>query len=761
MKNKVSKLGALLISLILVAGCNNVPSGSSISISSNDSLNSELSSSSSSDSLSSELVSSEKLNSESSSSSNSGKGEQETINDYLLSDLKDNFTYSKGTYVSKTKNSAKVFSTPLSTGEFSTKLNYQNNSGEHYLVFNHSKIDNSYDAFGVNNQNKLQLVHFDGREILVNKTFDNVINNEVDLKVKIYETEDVVELFLNNDKIYSSNLNVLSDRYLGIYTSSDNTKFSNINMDTNPFKELNNYEDYTTTYGSSIIKNNGIQMTGNYNLVVPNNVSLMNGSFEVTINVQDAGKNAVGVVFRMDDQGKSTYFKNHVPCYFLHFGITGSLTLVKQIEPGVQESLKYYVTPFFQKDMDHKLKVILDDGMIHVLLDGQYCFGYEDTEYLTGEKIGFCNFDGNGFYKDLKVVSTDKLLKKEIDNFEVVSGDFTSINELTYSTKVSSMMVSKEKIPTDGTLETKIGTINQHGHGLVFRLTKPNVSKYYQNESGLSYYFIENCGDQYYRLGRVENGRITYSKKSYVATSIGHGGNVKVVMNGGTIYVYFTDRLVIKYEDQNPLMGEYYGYRAANEYGLFQGDIAYSESIETDKADYLIFGHSYTNLWLSYKKDFKELGDSVLDVGIGGARTLHYVTTAPEMAAYQPKWGIYWNGINDINADISISTMPTNIENTMLTIKETNPDFQCVIIGINRCTYQKSVERYEQIYEANLKYEELCNKYDWLHYLDVEYLYCNDEGIPQKSWFVDDLHPTLDAYAVVAELIVDVIQKNS
>ena len=206
----------------------------------------------------------------------------------------------------------------------------------------------------------------------------------------------------------------------------------------------------------------------------------------------------------------------------------------------------------------------------------------------------------------------------------------------------------------------------------------------------------------------------------------------------------------------------YYGYfYSSNEYGLFQGEIKYSETTSIDKAEYLIFGHSYTQLWLSYKKDFAELGDGVLDVGIGGARTSHYVTTAPEMALYNPKWGIYWNGINDINADVSVSTMPTNVEKTMTTIKEVNPDFQCVIIGVNRCTYAKSVERYEQIHQANELYKALCNKYDWLHFLDVEYLYCDDEGIPLRSWFVDDLHPTLDAYAKVSKLVVDVIKENS
>ena len=33
-------------------------------------------------------------------------------------------------------------------------------------------------------------------------------------------------------------------------------------------------------------------------------------------------------------------------------------------------------------------------------------------------------------------------------------------------------------------------------------------------------------------------------------------------------------------------MGEYYGYKCTNEYGLFQGDIEYSTSTAVDKTDY-------------------------------------------------------------------------------------------------------------------------------------------------------------------------------
>lgn len=746
MKRKiVSSIWVVAFAFSLLSGCSNNEFGSSF--------DSEMS-------LESSINSSVDFTSDLNSNQDSDSSIQND-NKYILSNVEDNFIYSKGVYESAKGTSAKLFTTPISTGVFSSSLTYEESSGEHYLVFNHNKDNDTYYAFGVNANNKLQLSYFNGESLETSKLFDENITTSLNLKIKMYDADNVVELLSDDVLLHSVNVNITDERYVGIYSSSKSTKFGDIIMDRNPFKDLNNHQSFVTTSGSAVFKDNGVQMTGKNNLIVHDDVSLINGSFEVTVNVQESGKNAVGIVFRLDPSNKTSYFKNQVPCYFLHFGITGSLTLAKHIGDGTTESLKYYVTPFFQAEEDHIIRVVLNNGMIHVLLDGNYCFGYNDSTPILGDKIGLCSFDGNGFYKNIKVVASDELLVTETPNLDVVSGNFETYNNLTISTESNSLLVSKNKVNVDGTLIAKIGTIDKHGHGLVFRLSRPNVNNFYQNEEGLSYYFVENVGDQYYRLGRLENGNITYSKKSYVATSIGHGGTVRVVMNGNNIYVYFTDRLVIKYYDENPLTGQYYGYRSTNKYGLFQDEIVYSESTSIDKAEYLIFGHSYTNLWLSYKKDFKELGDSIIDVGIGGARTLHYVTTAEEMATYNPKWGIYWNGINDINADISLSTMPTNIEQTMKTIKEINPDFQCVIIGVNRCTYAKSVERYEQIHQANLLYKELCDKYDWLHYLDVEYLYCNDEGIPQKSWFVDDLHPTLEAYAKVAELIVDVINENT
>lgn len=734
MKTKTMPIiGLLAISTSMLFGCTgNNSSSSSI----NNSNSSEFSS----------VISS---NTSNSSTSN---GNSDDINKYLLSDVENGFSYAKGEYLANNDLNSMVFTTPIETGVFSSEVTYTVSNAEHYMIFNYNKSAETYYAFGINNNN-LVLSTFDGSNLEVIEVFETNVSNTLELKIKFFEVDDVYELYFDDKLIFSNTIAIDEKNYLGIYSSAKSTKFSNIYMDTNPFRELDNYEKFTMTSGSSTIKEGGLQMTGKNNLAVHNDVSLVNGSFETTINVQDAEKNAVGIVFRLDDSNKTKYFKNQVPCYFLHFGITGSLTLVKHPGDGTVESLKYYVTPFFQKQDDHVLRVVLNEGMIHVLLDGTYCFGYEDLNPIMGDKIGYCSFNGNGLFKNLKVVATDDLLERKPTKYEVVQGEFTTYNDLTISTQGNSKLVSKEKIGTNGTLSVKIGTIDKHGHGLMFRLTK-------EGNSAKSFYFVENVGDQYYRLGKFENGNVTYSKKSYVATSIGHGGTVKVIMNNNDIYVYFTNRLVIKYTDPNPLMGEYYGYKCTYENGLFQGNIEYSESTEIDKADYLIFGHSYTNLWLSYKEDFKELGDSVLDVGIGGARTLHYVTTAPEMAAYNPKWGIYWNGINDVNADIALSTMPINIENTMKTIKEVNPDFQCVIIGINRCTYAKSVERYDQIHKANLLYKELCDKYDWLHFLDVEYLYCNEEGIPQKIWFVDDLHPTLAAYAKVAKLIVNVIKEN-
>ena len=66
--------------------------------------------------------------------------------------------------------------------------------------------------------------------------------------------------------------------------------------------------------------------------------------------------------------------------------------------------------------------------------------------------------------------------------------------------------------------------------------------------------------------------------------------------------------------------------------------------------------------------------------------------------------------------------------------------------------------RIAQITKVNQGLKELCDANDWLIYVEAETIFCDDQGVPIDSYFVDKLHPTVEGYRLVAPLVVDAIK---
>lgn len=104
----------------------------------------------------------------------------------------------------------------------------------------------------------------------------------------------------------------------------------------------------------------------------------------------------------------------------------------------------------------------------------------------------------------------------------------------------------------------------------------------------------------------------------------------------------------------------------------------------------MIFGHSYTEYWSTYKDDLPYFED-INDIGIGASTTAHWVNQyADEVIAYEPRYGIYWNGINDISQGVAPANIATNIIDLLVKVKESLPEFEVVLLGTNRCPFAKN-----------------------------------------------------------------------
>ena len=327
------------------------------------------------------------------------------------------------------------------------------------------------------------------------------------------------------------------------------------------------------------------------------------------------------------------------------------------------------------------------------------------------------------------------------------------------SNSIDSLIIKNEQAQDNGTIEAEVTMGNDYGTGLVFKLTKPNATNFYEDEEGLSYYWLDVKSSNRVIFGKFVSGEVTWTIEKYFPSFMSHGEKMRIVMKDNDIYAYCTNILMFKYHDDDVLTGKYYGFKSNTTGASIRGDITFTSSQSLDTSRYLIFGHSYTQLWHRFREDFADLGTNIMDIGVGGSQTKNWSEQyINEAICYNPEWGIYWNGINDIDADIAKDTILNNYKICLETIKASVSNFKCVVISTARCTHEKPMARIEQINEFNTALKAYCDTKDWLVYVEVERIFCDDEGNPIASWFVDNLHPTAAGYKLVAPLVVDAIQ---
>ena len=227
--------------------------------------------------------------------------------------------------------------------------------------------------------------------------------------------------------------------------------------------------------------------------------------------------------------------------------------------------------------------------------------------------------------------------------------------------------------------------------------------------------------------------------------------DVKIVLDGSDIYCYFGGRLSFYYHDDNPLQGEEFGVKAIGKNcTVLNFNVDSNHQKETN--EYLIFGHSYTEYWYTYKEDFPNYKD-INDIGIGASNTGHWANQySKEVIAYEPHYGIYWNGINDVTGGVDVNTTAGNVRKLLLEIKQSLPEFEVALVGVNRCPVAS--KKRDTIAQLNNLYKQIANENDFVHYVETEYMYCDSNGNELSKYFTDGLHPNHDGYKLASQAII-------
>ncbi len=149
----------------------------------------------------------------------------------------------------------------------------------------------------------------------------------------------------------------------------------------------------------------------------------------------------------------------------------------------------------------------------------------------------------------------------------------------------------------------------------------------------------------------------------------------------------------------------------------------------------LFIGSSSIRVWKDLPEDMKGL--QVINRGFGGSTAedaLHFVDRI--VIPYEPAKIVYYEGDNDIAS----GTRPEDfIKTTIQFIEKVHknlPQSEIYLISVKPSL--KRMDVWGKITEANKMLEELANKKDYVHYIDVRSLMLDDDGNLRNDIFLQD-----------------------
>ena len=680
------------------------------------------------------------------------------IGNEALESITNPFNFANEEYTASECRSLKIFDGYFNKGTYKVSLSRSGNTYDDHLIFAYNQNNHSYYSFGLNMMNKLQITYFDGQRLKLVKAFDTAVTTKASLAVAFDSETGAVDYYLNDEFIYANNISVEGNLKYGIYGGTKGCVFSEISLNDDDTYYDNVFTNYQTANGTITNSNGKFVVSATGSLNYHKSKTFTHGEISVVFNANNSSS-TLGLAFCIDNNGHTTFYReDDVTYYYLCITINGTLGLYR-VTNGAASLMKNMNTKEYYKDQDHVLKAIRDNNNnIHVFLDDTYYFSCVDRHPLKGDKFGISSTASSSVFHHMSIKTTFSSTNDLINDYDIVSGSFYKNGHLIVSNARNSLIIKKQQGSYNGTIETEVSLGKNYGTGVVFRLSKPESQTFYESEEGLSYYWLDIKNSSRIILGKVNNGSVTWQTEKYMPSFMAQGAKCKIVLNGNHIYAYYSNILIYHYVDNNPLTGLYYGFRSDSEGAAINGGITFSDSTDLEQHRYLIFGHSYTQLWHRHKEDFAELGNDITSIGLGGSQNGTWLRYIDEVSVYNPEWGIYWNGINDIDADVAIDTIISNCTSVLTGIKAKVPNFKCVVISAARCTHEKPMARLEQISEYNQRLKAFCDSKDWLVYVEVETIFCDSEGNPIDSYFVDKLHPTAAGYKLVAPLVVSAIK---
>lgn len=698
----------------------------------------------SSDNLSSSVISVSSSSSEDNSSNQNSSSS--IVEQQLFTNIKGEFDLTNDEITSNKSNSLLIFNKQMNDGTFSARMTHNDSFSDNGIVFNYQEKEEniSYYFLGINFMGELYISSINNEVSNVINKYDVEIEDEIRLSVYKDSKLNAYQIYVNNTYLDTIYADESSSNLFGCYAGGKETIYRDYVMIEN--QNLIDYEmeSYNISNGEFVESKTGFLSTQSNSIMVHNSKTFEYGEFSANVKLNGTASDN-GIIFGLNDGNLTSFWENRVSYYFLFVSLGGQFYLGK-VSTGRWTLLAIKTIKTYDSRATYNIKVKKDENRMYCYLDGDLYFSYHDNSPTNGSKLGLRSGTRNISYSDIKIVPTKAPVENETKHLELLNGSFAEFNETYISKEENSIALMKDTSLYNGTLTTRFVPGNSRQNGIIFRVKKGDSLDKHE------FYWLYFNPSTGVGFARYKDGVVTRELEKYLpaGSSYSNGYQVKIVMKDQDIYCYLDERLSFYYHEDVKLEGTGVGYKSDLEGSVYE-KIEVSSTGEKETNDVLIFGHSYTEYWYTYKNDFNYYED-INNIGIGGSIASHWNREYnKEVIAYQPKLGIYWIGINDISINISPQEINNQVRSALFKIKEAIPEFEVILLGVNRCPARTNY--YSQITQTNNLYKNLSQKNSWIKYVDVELLYCDASGTPLGMYFTDGLHLTHTAYTMAVAAI--------